>query len=417
MKLNHHEVITFLIQLSVILAFGRGMAELAKKFKQPSVVGEILAGIIIGPTVFGNLFPEVFQMFLPDVGPNAIALDAFIKVAVILLLFIAGLEVELHVVLQQGKQAVITSIFALAIPFGIGFVCTYLLPDFFGSPGVDQQLIFALFIGTTLSITALPVIARILMDLNVFKTAMGMLVIAAAMLNDLFGWLIFTVILSMMGTESGGLSLSQTIGFTIGFAAFMLTIGRILINKVLPWANKRLSWPGGILALSLALCFLSATFTEWIGIHSIFGAFIFGVALGDSEHLTERAQEILHQFINNIFAPMFFISIGLYINFITSFNLLLVLAITVIAIVGKISGASLGAILSGVPKKQAIAVGCAMNTHGTLEVILGAIALEAGLITEEVFVAILVMVVTTIIISGPLMKRSLKEADQQIPAK
>jgi Kef-type K+ transport system membrane component KefB len=407
-KLTHTEVINLLLQLSIMLIAGRFMAEVARNLKQPSVVGEIFAGILLGPTILGALSPELFQKLFPSIGSPGLVLDGFVQVAVVLLLFIAGLEVDLQVVTKQGKQAAYTSLFSLVIPLALGFAFPYFLPEFFGHYNEDTKLVFALFLGTTMGITALPVVARILMDLNVFKSNIGMLIIASAMVNDLVGWLIFTVVLSMMGATEGGMGVAATAAVAVGFTLLMLTVGRGLINRSLPWINKKLAWPGGLLSLSLALCFLAAAFTESIGIHAIFGSFIIGVALGDSEHLTERAKEIIHQFINNIFAPLFFVSIGLYINFVESFNPMLVLAITSIAFVGKISGATFGARLGGLPKFQALAVGFGMNTHGTLEVILGAIALQEGFISNEVFVAIISMVIITIVCSAPLMSYSLK---------
>ncbi len=406
-KLAHHEVINLLIQLSVMLIAGRVLAELARKLRQPSVVGEIFAGILLGPTILGTLDPEMFNMLFPDTGPSSLVLDGIIQVAVVLLLFIAGLEVDLQIVTRQGKQAILTSLFSLALPFALGFIFPYLWPRFFGFYQEDKVLVFALFIGTTMAITALPVVARILMDLNIFKTSIGMLIIASAMVNDILGWLIFSVILSMMGTSGEGMGLGATIALTLGFTLLMLTVGRGLINKSLPWINSKLAWPGGLLSLSLAVCFLAAAFTEYIGIHAIFGSFIMGIALGDSEHLTERAKEIIHQFINNIFAPLFFVSIGLYVNFVESFNPLLVLAITTIAFTGKITGATIGARLGGFSKYKAFAIGFGMNTHGTLEVILGAIALQEGFISNEVFVAIISMVIISIVSSAPLMGYSL----------
>ncbi|MBL3656894.1 cation:proton antiporter [Fulvivirga sediminis] len=407
-KLNHSEVINLLIQLCVMLSLGRLMAELARKFKQPAVVGEILAGIILGPTILGNFTPEIFEMLFPTSGASAVVLDGFIQVAVVLLLFIAGLEVDLHIVWQQGKQALYVSLVSLIVPFVAGFIVTWFFPEIFNYTDHSKQLVFAMFIGTVMAITALPVVARVLMDLDVFKTRMGMLIIASAMIIDLVGWIIFTIILNMMGSNSESLSLSKTIWISVGFTVLMLTVGKGLINKVLPWINKRLAWPGGLLSLSLAICFLGAAFTEYIGIHSIFGAFIIGVALGDSKHLSERAKEIIHQFINNIFAPLFFISIGLGIDFISAFNLQIILVLLVLAFIFKVLGATLGARMGGLSKYESMAVGFGMNTHGTLEVILGAIALNEGLITDEIFVAILVMVVVTIIASAPLMKYCLK---------
>ncbi|WP_053406302.1 cation:proton antiporter [Persicobacter sp. CCB-QB2] len=403
-KLNHSEVINLLLQLAIILGVARLLAEVMRRLKQPAVVGEIMAGVLLGPTLFGRLAPELWGTLFPTSGSSAIVLDGFFQIAVVLLLFIAGLEVELDLVIEQGKKAANISLSALIIPFILGFIGPFMAPEFYGLTDDRNHLVFALFIGTTLSITALPVIARILMDLNIFKTRTGMLIIASAMIIDILGWLIFTVILSMMGSENGHMGLGETIGLTMGFTLAMLTIGRALINKILPWINARLAWPGGLLSLSMALCFLAAAFTEWIGIHAIFGSFIVGIALGDSVHLSERAKEIVHHFINNIFAPLFFVSIGLHVNFIESFNFPLVVVLIITAFVGKVIGGYGGAKISGLSKHDSLAIGFGMNTHGTLEVILGAIALQAGLIENQLFVAIVIMVLVTIIISAPLLK-------------
>lgn len=406
-SLAHKDVINLLLQLASMLLLARVFAEIAQKFKQPAVVGEIIAGIILGPTIMGMISPDFFEfMFRSNPSAN-LALDGIVQMAVILLLFIAGLEVELHLVWAQGKSAVSISLLGLIIPFVLGFIFPYFFPAFFGL-AEGSQLLFSLFMGTAMSITALPVVVRILMDMNLFKTKMGMVIVAGAMVNDIIGWLIFSVILSFMG-KSGNLSLISTIGITLLFTVFMLTVGKGLLNKVLPWTNKKLAWPGGVLSLSMAFCFMLAAFTEWLGIHAIFGAFLFGVALGDSDHLSEKAKEIIHQFINNIFAPLFFVSIGLKINFFTNFDIWLVLAIIIISFAGKIIGSGYGALISGYAKMDALAVGFGMNARGAMEIILGLIALENGLIDEKLFVALVVMALVTSMTSGPLMKWALKK--------
>ena len=406
-SLAHKEVINLLLQLAAMLLSARVFAEIAQKFNQPAVVGEIIAGIVLGPTILGMISPESFE-YLFQSNPSAnLALDGIIQMAVILLLFIAGLEVELHLVLSQGKSAINISLLGLIVPFILGFIIPYFFPGFFGL-AEGNKLLFSLFMGTAMSITALPVVVRILMDMDLFKTKMGMVIVAGAMVKDIIGWLIFSVILSFMG-KSGNLSLLSTIGVTLLFTVFMLTLGKGLFNKVLPWINKKLAWPGGLLSLSMAFCFLFAAFTEWLGIHAIFGAFLFGVALGDSDHLSEKAKEIIHQFINNIFAPLFFVSIGLKINFFTNFDFWLVLVIIIISFAGKIVGSGYGALRSGYPLKEAMAVGFGMNARGAMEIILGLIALENGLIDEKLFVALVVMALVTSMTSGPLMKWALRK--------
>ncbi len=407
-KLSQLEVMNLLMQLGIMLLAGRLMAEVMRKIKQPAVVGEILAGIILGPTIFGWVAPDYFHSLFPP-GLSSLVLDGIVQISVVMLLFIAGLEVDLHIVWQQGRQAMYTSMFGLVIPFVIGFVFPYYFPVVFGNTNGIEPLIYALFMGTSMAITALPVIARILMDLNIFKSRMGMLVISSAMINDIIGWLIFSVVLGIIGKGNQNVTLTNTILLTIGFTALMLTLGRGLLNRMLPWVNKNFAWPGGLLSLALALCFLAAAFTEYIGIHAIFGAFVVGIALGDSEHLSERAKEIVHQFINNIFAPLFFVSIGLRVNFVDNFDLTLTLLILVIAFAGKIIGSGLGTRLGGFSWRESMAAAFGMNARGAMEIILGLVALENKLINETVFVSLVIMALITSISSGPLMKWMLKK--------
>ncbi len=407
-KLSHDAVVHLLMQLSVMLLMGRLFAEIARRLKQPAVVGEILAGVLLGPTVMGMIQPEWFASLFPTGSASGVVLSGIVQVAVVMLLFIAGLEVDLHIVWQQGKVALVTSLFGVIGPFALGFVFPYYFPQYFGFAQNYSVFIFALFMGTAMSITALPVIVRILMDTNLFRSKMGLLVVSSAMIDDVTGWLIFSVILGMIGKEGHGLPLISTVIITLAFTATMLTVGRGVINRILPWINKKLAWPGGILSVSLALCFLGASFTEYIGLHAVFGAFIIGVSVGDSEHFSERAKEIVHQFINNIFAPLFFVSIGLRVNFLTNFDLLLTLIIVVMAFVGKVVGCGIGTRLSGLTWRESFAAGFGMNARGAMESILSIVALENGLLNEKVFVSLVIMALVTSMTSVPLMKWCLK---------
>ena len=407
MRVSHNEITALLLQLGIMLLAARLFSEVARKIKQPAVVGEILAGILLGPTVLGTLNPEWFEKIF-HLGQSSLVLDGFVQVAVVLLLFIAGLEVDLHIVWQQGKQAVFTSFFGLIVPFALGLGLPYWLDEFFIAPDANTRLAQSLFMGICMAITALPVIVRILMDIGMFKSKIGMLVLSSAMITDIVGWLVLSVVLTMVG-RSSDINWFNTLWLTLGFTLIILTVGRGLINRALPWVNKNMAWPGGLLSLSLALCFLAAAFTEYIGIHAIFGAFMIGVAFGDSEHLPERAKEIVHQFINNIFAPLFFVAIGLKVNFITNFDLGLTLIIIVIAFIGKIIGSGIGTRLGGFTWRESLAVGFGMNARGAIEIVLGLVALEYGLITETIFVSLVIMALVTSMSSGPLMKWVLKK--------
>ncbi len=404
LKLGHNDLIILLASIGAILIFARIFAELGKKIKMPIVMGEIVLGIILGPTVFGTISIDSFNFCFPKVGAAKIAMDGITNLAVVMLLFVAGMEVQLQIMLKQGKTAIYTSFTSMIIPFILGFGAVWFFPDFFRCVP-ERKLVYALFFGIAMAVSALPVITRILMDLNLFKTKIGMVIIAAAIFDDLVGWLIFSFVLSMMGQQGEITSIWFTIGMILGFGLFMLIIGRWIINRVLPWIQQNLSWPGGVLSISLGFCFLGAAFTEYIGLHAILGAFIVGIALGDSVHLKEREREIIHQFVTNVFAPLFFVSIGLKVNFIANFDWQLVTLVLFLACACKVFGASLGGYLGGLTKRESLAVGFGLNARGAMEIILGTLALNAGLIDEKMFVALVVMALLTSMISGPLMKR------------
>lgn len=370
-------------------------------------MGELLVGIALGPTILGTLYPEAYEYLFPLATNEKVgyALDGIFSLSVIMLLFVAGMEVDLPLVLRQGKAAIYTGLGGMILPFLTGFAVAWWLPEVFHIAATQEsKLLFSLFLGTALSISALPVIARILMDMNIFKTQIGMIIIAAAMFNDLVGWLVFSVILSMSGQETTDMGLGYTIGYVVAFGAFMLFVGRRLINYALPWVQNKLSWPGGVLAMCLGLCLICAAFTESINLHAILGAFIAGIAIGDSVHLREQAREIIHQFVTNFFAPLFFVSIGLKVNFIENFDLTIVLIVLVLAYVGKVSGASLGAAMGGLNRNKSLAVGFGLNARGAMEIILGTLAYNAGIIGKPIFVALVIMALITSLTSGPFMR-------------
>lgn len=398
-----------LFSLGLLLIFARFLGELAERFNQPSVLGEILAGVILGPTILGAISPNWYYTLFPPTGGRALFLNGFTTIAITLFLLVAGMEVDLSVIWKQGKAASIIGIFGMIIPFFFGFVPALLTPQIFGGHAGSDPYIFALFFATALSISALPVIAKTLMDLNLYRSDLGMIIIAAAIFNDIVGWILFAVILGMIGTGSIlGISVGSTIFFTILFAILSLTLFRYLINMALPWIQAHTSWPGGVLGFALSLALFCAAFTEWIGVHAIFGSFLIGVAIGDSSHLREHTRNILNQFISFIFAPLFFASIGLKVNFFAQFDIVLVLIVLLIACIGKIVGCGIGAKLSGLSEQESWAIGFGMNARGAMEIILGLLALQYKLIDEKMFVALVVMALVTSIISGPMMQKILR---------
>ncbi|MCC6579603.1 MAG: cation:proton antiporter [Phycisphaeraceae bacterium] len=408
-----HQATLLLFSLALLLGTARLLGELARQFKMPSVLGEILAGIVLGPTLLGRLFPGPMEAMFPLSGNVFIGQQTLTLVSVTLLLLVAGLEVDLAVLLRQGKAMVLVSVMGMVLPFVLGFGGAWLAPEYLGLGEPALALPFALFMGIAMSITALPVIVKILLDLNLSKSDLGALILSAAMVNDLVGWIGFAMVLAMLPTVGAGLdatatphgNLMLTIGLTLAFLGVMLTLGRWLAHRLLPVIQARLEWPGAVMVFIMVVAIGSAAFTEWLGVHSIFGAFIAGVALGDSRHLRQSTREHIHQFITNIFAPIFFASIGLRLNFAEAFDPVLVVLVLVVAVAGKLAGGYWGARWGGLEKRQSMAVGAGMVARGAMEIILGQLAYDAGLITEPLFVAIVIMALATSLISGPAIAR------------
>lgn len=400
-KLNSAEVLNFLIIVCVILISSRLLGELFRKFKQPVVIGEILAGIIIGPSLLGSAFPDLFkQLFISQ--PRAYgAFDGLANVGIIMLMFVAGIEVDLKQIRKQGKQSASISLLSLIFPFTFGFLCAWFFHDYIFSSDTSK-LVTALFFGTALSITALSVIVKVLMDLNIMRTKVGSLVVIAAMINDFLGWILFSIIIQMINAKGSEASLSSSM-MVLLFVVFMMTIGRWIVDKILALSVKYLAASSGVITVSVCLCMLAAVFTEYLGIKGIFGAFLMGIVVGDSKHFSHQIQQIIQQFILNIIAPLFFASVGLRVNFVTSFDLTVVLVILGIACVGKLIGAGLGSRLSGLNKNESVAIAFGMNARGSQEIVLGMLALQAKIIDEKVFVGLVLMTIVTILMAGPVM--------------
>ena len=404
--LQQSELATILLAIAVLLSAARIFGEAARRLHQPAIVGEILAGILLGPTVLGALQPAWNEALFPTDGGHAALLDGLVTLAITLFLLVAGTEVDLSSVRRQGSAVLKIGAASMVVPALLGFAAAWLFPEAMGSGAGQERLVFALFIGIALAISALPVIARTLIDLDLYRTDLGMLIVSVAALNDLVGWLAFAVILSLLGpagsTSASGLALTTTV--TLAFAAGMLTVGRWLIDRGLAWVQKHTSWPTGVISFALSLALFSAAFTEWLGLHAVFGAFLVGVAIGDSPQLRQQTRTTIDHFVSSFFTPLFFASIGLRLDFVAHFDLSLTVVVFVLACVGKLCGAVLGGRWSSLRPRDSWGVGVALNARGAMEIVLGLLALKAGLIDAELFVALVIMALGTSVLGGFLLR-------------
>jgi Kef-type K+ transport system membrane component KefB len=391
-----------LIAFSLLLLIARLFAEGFKKLKFPAVIGEIVAGIVIGPSLLGYVAPDIQQVLFPKSDAMSLAMDVIVQLSVIMLLFVAGMEVELQLLFKQSRAALTTGAFSILIPLAIGFAAASFMPAWFAGQTQGKSL-FPFFIGIALSISALPVIIRILMDVSMFHTPIGRIIIAAAVFSDVVGWLLFSIVLSMINGVENSMQVGLAALLVVCFVVFMFTLGKKILNHRIRWISANMKLPGAAISFLMGLCFLGAACTEAMGLHAMLGAFIMGIAVGDSKHLDEKPREIIHQFVTSVFAPLFFVSIGLRVNFITNFNLQVVMLVLFLALVTKLLGAGIGARISGFTLRQSLAIGFGLNARGAMEIILGTIALNTGLINETLFVALVVMALLTSIMSGPML--------------
>jgi Kef-type K+ transport system membrane component KefB len=397
-ELTGNELTVFLLGLAILLAAAHLLGEMARRLGQPMVIGEMVAGLLLGPTFFGNIFPETQQWLFPGEGPAATALRGIVILAVTLLLLLAGMEVDLTSVRRQGKATALVSLAALAAPLGIGGGLAWFAPRFWGMPDDGQPATFALFFGAALAVSALPVIAKILLDLNLFQSDFGVLVLVSATLCNLGAWLIFSIV---MGGRDASASMTSIVLLTVGFAGLMLTAGRWFADRALGWVEANLSWPSGVLGFTLVAGLLGGAITHAIGVHAIFGAFLTGIALGESRHMREQTRHVVHRFVEGILAPIFVAAIGLEVNFISNFQPQLVLSVLALGIAVKVFPAWLGARLAGCRPAEAWGTGWALTARGELGIVLGLLAWQAGVIGEELFVAIVMLAVVTSAMAGP----------------
>jgi Kef-type K+ transport system membrane component KefB/mannitol/fructose-specific phosphotransferase system IIA component (Ntr-type) len=408
--LSEQNIFIFLIQVLLLLGLARGLGELFRRWKQPPVTAEILVGLLLGPSILGRFFPSIQQaVFPPDmVQQNMLATVAWM--GLLFFLLETGLQVDFSSAWRQKGDALKIAITDIIVPMSVSFVACLFLPDqYLIDPA--QRLIFAFFMATVMTISAMPITARALYDLNISKTDLGFLIVSALSVNDIIGWLIFTLVLGFFRHASLDVAgILIIVVSTVAFATFCLTLGRNFVNFVISKTKStQISQPATSLTFICLLGLFCGAITQTIGIHALFGFFIAGIMAGEARALSERTRQVISQMVYAIFVPLFFASIGLRIDFLHNFNLLLVLFITTISILGKFYGAWLGVGFTKLSKANRLSIAIAHTPGGTMEIVIGLVALEYNLISEPVFVAIVVSGVLSAVVFGPWFSYSIKK--------
>ncbi|MFM8805144.1 MAG: cation:proton antiporter [Planctomycetia bacterium] len=391
------------LHLAAMLFVAVVLGQAARRLGMPAVVGEIAGGLVLGPTILGRLSPEAFAWLFPPTGPIAGGRATFARIGMLFFIVTIGLDISLGEFRRLGRKAVAVGTVGTFVPLVLGFVMCYVFPD---TIGVTRKDLFAtaLFMGSILSLSANPVIARILMDMGLFKSDIGRTIMSATLVDDLVGWGLFAVILAEFGPHATGRGTGAAIfGMVFLFFVVTLLLGRFVLPRMMAWVRHNLPQPAGSISCIALAALTGAAASEHLGLHSFLGAFVVGIALADVYEADPKPFEIIGEFAYAVFTPIFFVSMAIAADFVQGFDPWLVALITAVAFVGKISGVLLGGRLAGMDTRQSLAVGCGLNARGILGIVMAAAAYDAALIDLRLFVACVLMCVITTMAAGPAL--------------
>ncbi len=412
--LNHEITLLFLSQLALLLGVARLLGEAVRRLDQPAVLGELIAGLLLGPSVFGLLAPQAHLAVFPADQQLEDLLSAFSLIGVLLLLIVTGLEIDLELIGRKVKTAALGSAGGLLVTFPLGLGLGLLTPDsFLVRP--EQRTVFCLFMAVNLSISAIPVIAKVLMDLKAIRRDIGQINLATAMIDDAVGWILLGVAAGLAAT--GSVTPPQ-VAYSLGVSALVMGLGlgwgRILVHRFLALLERWM--PGespqltGIIFLALAFAIL----THGLGLESMLGAFLAGILVGQSSRLKNQVAHTLESFTSSFFAPLFFASAGLKVNLpalCTPRLLTLTLAVLLVAGLGKTVGCYLGGWAGGLSHWQRLTLGAGMAPRGAMGVIVARIGLGLGILSQDVYSVMIAMAIITSLVAPPLLRYCLAHVE------
>jgi len=413
--ITEHNLTLFLIQFGLLLGVCKLVGYLFERMKQSSVTAELLVGVLLGPTILGRVAPGIHASLFPDDLVQRSMLETIAWVGNFFLLMETGLEVNFSRIWRQKTQALKISFADLIIPVLISFLPMYFLPDrYLNAPG--QRLLFALFMSTIMTISALPVAIRGLRDMNILKTDVGFLIISALTINDIVGWVFFTIILGMFAHGSVELGyIGQLILLTVGFTVLSLTLVKHLVDRSVSFLHRKVDNASGLkITFIILLGVLFGALTLRIGIHALFGFFIAGVVLGEATHITEKDRFVVNRLVYSIFVPIFFASIGLHLDFFANFDPGLTILILVVGVFGRLFGAWVGAVWSKQDKSNILTIAISHTPGGQMHIVVAMLAFSLNLINTQVLVAIISSAVLSTIIFGPWLSYAVNKIRSQM---
>jgi Kef-type K+ transport system membrane component KefB len=391
-----------LLQIIVILACARLFGFLFKKIGQPAVIGEIVAGIILGPSIVGLLFPQVNLFLFPVASLGT--LNFLSHIGLILFMFIIGMELDLKMIMKQAYGAVIMSHAGIIIPFTLGMGIAYFIYTEFAPAGISF-LSFALFMGITMSITAFPVLARILKERGLTRTNLGITALTCAAADDLTAWCVLAAVIALVKSGSS-VSAFYTMGFAVAYLAIMFALIRPALQRLEDLYNNKEKKRTAIIALLFLLLIVSSYITSVIGINALFGAFIAGVIMPSSFSFRKIVVDKIEDVSLILLLPLFFVVTGLktQIGLLNQSHLWITFGwLLLVAVGGKFGGVSIAAKVVGQSWKDSLSIGVLMNTRGLMQLIVLNIGYDLGILSPEIFAMMVLMALVTTFMTGPAL--------------
>jgi Kef-type K+ transport system membrane component KefB/nucleotide-binding universal stress UspA family protein len=402
--------VIFLAQLITLMLVGRLLGEAMNRIGQPSVMGMLLGGILLGPSMLGALLPDVQHALFPKNPEQKAMLDGISQFGILLLLLLTGMETDLKLVRKVGAAALSISLTGVAVPFACGFALGQFMPESL-LPHPEQRLVTSLFLGTALSISSIKIVAAIVREMGFTRRNLGQIIVASAICEDSIGWIIIAITFSL--AEAGSIDLMSVSKSVLGAAAFLIasfTIGRRAVFFLIRWANDNFESDFPVITTILVIMGTMALTTHFIGVHTVLGAFVAGVLIGESPILSRHIDEQLRGLILAFFMPVFFGIAGLSTDLTVLRDpqlALMALGLIVIASFGKFAGAFLGGEIGGLNRRESLALACGMNARGSTEVIVATIGLSMGALSENLFTMIVAMAVATTMAMPPMLRWAL----------
>lgn len=402
--------VVFIAQLLVLMIVGRMLGEAMLRMGQPAVMGQLIAGLLLGPSLLGLVLPEFQHALFPKSPEQKAMIDAIAQFGVLLLLLLTGMEIDLKLVRQTGKASVFASLLGILVPFACGVALGEMLPDAM-LPDPEKRLITSLFLGTALSIASVKIVAMVVREMNFMRRVVGQVILASAIIDDSVGWIIVSIIFSLaLHGAVDAWSLAQSVIGTIAFMAFSLTLGRRIVFVIIRWVNDTFVSEFAVITAILVIMGTMATITHFIGVHTVLGAFVAGILIGESPILTKHIDEQLRGIITAFFAPVFFGIAGLSADLTILHDpqmALLTFGLIAIASIGKFGGAFIGAELGGLTRREGFALACGMNARGSTEVIIATVGLSMGALNQNLFTMIVAMALITTMAMPPTLRWAL----------